>query len=175
MPDKMIKQTLPNAEAPPAADEAYRRTIAEAKAASTLELLFRTARVVEEEARERALAKPGRPPIRRVHTSLFPFIALEGTRITELAAHLGVTKQAVGEWVDELEEMGVVERKPDPEDGRAKRVHFTARGRAGLLDGLASLRAYEEELAGSVGEARMKDLRRALAALLAEVEARRAR
>ena len=38
-----------------------------------------------------------------MHTALFPFIALEGTRTTDLAAHLGVTKQAVGEWIDELD------------------------------------------------------------------------
>lgn len=160
----MIKRTLPND------DSAYRRALAEAKQGSTLELLFRTARVVEERARARATAKKGRPPLRRVHTALFPFIALDGTRLTDLAAHLGVTKQAVGEWVDELEAMGVLERKPDPEDGRAKRVHFTSQGRAGLLDGLATLRAYETELAGRIGDERMKDLRDALAALLAEVE-----
>ena len=159
----MIKHALPND------DPEYRRLLAEAKEGSTLELLFRAARILEERARARATSGKGRPPLRRVHTALFPFIALEGSRLTDLAAHLGVTKQAVGEWVDELEQIGVLERKPDPEDGRAKRVHFTARGRAGLLEGLASLRAYEHELAQTIGERRMTELRAALAALLAAV------
>lgn len=162
----MIKRTLPSAEDP---ETLYRRALDGAKQGSTLELLFRTARVAEEKARARATARAGRPPLRRVHVALFPFIALEGTRLTDLAAQLGVTKQAVGEWVDELEAMGVLERKSDPEDGRAKRVHFTARGRAGLLDGLASLRDYEDELAGAIGAKRMKELRATLEALLAEV------
>ena len=72
----MIKRTLPMGPDAPVDAETYRRTLAEAKAASTLELLFRTARVVEEEARARATSRPGRPPLRRVHTSLLPFIAL---------------------------------------------------------------------------------------------------
>ena len=159
----MIKRTLPN-------ESAYPRVLAEAKQGNTLELLFRVARIVEEEARARATTAKGRPPLRRVHTALFPFIALEGSRLTDLAAALGVTKQAVGEWVDELEQLGVLERKADPEDGRAKRVHFTARGRAGLLEGLAALKAYEAALARGIGAKRMTDLRASLAALLAEAE-----
>jgi DNA-binding MarR family transcriptional regulator len=52
-----------------------------------------------------------------------------------------VTKQAVSQLVDDLEAMEVLERVVDPDDARARRVRFTSRGRAGLLDGLAVLGA----------------------------------
>src|ERR687897_1726580 len=52
-----------------------------------------------------------------------------GTRLTELARRAGVTKQAMMVVVDELEVRGFVRRTPDPEDGRAKVVRLTARGR----------------------------------------------
>ena len=52
-----------------------------------------------------------------------------GTRLTELARRAGVTKQAMMVVVDELEVRGFVRRTPDPDDGRAKVVRLTARGR----------------------------------------------
>jgi hypothetical protein len=44
-------------------------------------------------------------------------------------------------------------------------VRFTERGRAGLLDGLATLRELEAECAAAIGASRMGELRRALIAL----------
>ncbi|MCR9243698.1 MAG: MarR family transcriptional regulator [bacterium] len=98
--------------------------------------------------------------------SLFPHIALdEGTRITELASKLGVSKQAVGQLVDDLEAMGIVQRAADPADGRAKRVHFTAAGRQSMLDGLTHLRQIERRLARSIGKDVMQALHDALLVL----------
>jgi len=150
----------------------YRERLARAKSASTLQLLFRAARLLDEEALRRVAHRPGRPKLRRSHSSLLPHIDLEGTRVSDLAARLGVTKQAVSQLVDELEEMEVVERVPDPDDARARRVRFTALGRAGLLDGLAILTALEKECAAGIGEVRMQGLRASLIALLEHVEAR---
>jgi DNA-binding MarR family transcriptional regulator len=146
-------------------DDDYRATLEAAKFASTLQLLFRASRLLDEEALRRVAAKPGRPKLRRSHTSLFPHIDLEGTRVTDLAERLGVTKQAVSQLVDDLEQQGVLERIVDPDDARARRVRFTARGRAGLLDGLAILGELEAECAKAIGASRMRELRRALVAL----------
>jgi DNA-binding MarR family transcriptional regulator len=146
-------------------DDGYRRRLEAAKHASTIQLLFRAARLLDEEALRRVAAKPGRPKLRRSHTSLFPHVDLEGTRVTDLAERLGVTKQAVSQLVDDLERHGVLERVVDPDDARARRVRFTALGRAGLLDGLAVLQELEAECAKAIGEARMRELRRALLAL----------
>ena len=53
----------------------------------------------------------------------------------ELVTALLVTKGNVGALLDRLELMGLVERRPDPGDRRANRLHLTPNGRS-LLDRL---------------------------------------
>ncbi|MBX3212108.1 MAG: MarR family transcriptional regulator [Labilithrix sp.] len=137
-----------------------------AKASSTLQLLFKAARLLDERAIER-LRRRTRLPVRAAHTTLLPHIDLEGTRLTELARRLGVSKQAVGQLVDELVAMGLLERVADPADLRAKLVRFTKRGRAGLFEGLAVLRELEVELADGLGAETMRTVHAALGAMVA--------
>lgn len=148
------------------ADDAYLRKLEAAKQASTLQLLFKAARLVDEEAVRRVAAIEGAPRLRRSHTALLPHIDLEGTRVSELAHRLGVSKQAVSELIDDLEAAGVVKRSTDPEDARARRVAFTPEGRQGLLDGLAVLHRFEQELSRAVGARTMQNLHTALERLL---------
>jgi DNA-binding MarR family transcriptional regulator len=108
--------------------------------------------------------------LRRSHTALIPHIDLAGTRITDLAERVGVSKQAVSQLVDDLEALGIVTRSVDPDDARARRVVFTERGRAGLLEGLAVLRALEDELATALGSDTLTQLRAALIRVLAVSE-----
>ncbi len=126
---------------------------------STFELLFRAARLVNEHAIVRineAGGSGGR--IRTAHTQLFPHISREGIRLTELAERIGVTKQAIGPLVDDLEREGVVERSDDPADRRAKRIRWTRKGERALHHGLAVLAQLERELAREVGKKRLDDL-----------------
>jgi DNA-binding MarR family transcriptional regulator len=148
----------------------YRERLEHAKRASTFQLLFRAARLIDEEALRRIGEKRGRPPLRRAHTALLPHIDLEGTRVGDLASRLGITKQAVSQLIDDLESMGVVERAVDPDDARARIVRFTQKGRAGLLDGLSVLKGLEEEAARAIGAARMKELHTTLEKLLTHIE-----
>jgi DNA-binding MarR family transcriptional regulator len=136
------------------------------KAQRTLQLLFKAARLYNERAIARVRARTGKP-VRVAHTALFPHLDLDGTRLTDLAARLGVTKQAAGQLVDELEAMGMLERVSDPTDARAKLVRFSRRGQRGLLDGLAVLKELEDELRGVIGEPRMRALHDALARIVA--------
>jgi DNA-binding MarR family transcriptional regulator len=152
---------------PVAREAEYRRKLEAEKEASTLQLLFRAARLLDEQALARIAQKPGRVRLRRSHTSLFPHIDLEGTRVTELAERLGVTKQAASQLVDDLEQLGVLARVPDPDDARARRVIFTELGRQGLLEGLSVLRNMERELARKIGDKSMAALRAALLDILA--------
>jgi DNA-binding MarR family transcriptional regulator len=132
--------------------------LTEAKAASTLQLLFKAARLVDEEALRRIAAIPGRPRLRRSHTALLPHIDLDGTRVSDLAERVGVTKQAVSQLLDDLEGAGVVSRIADPADARGRLVVFTAAGRRGILEGLAVLARLEAELREEVGSAAMDGL-----------------
>lgn len=154
-----------------AGEAAFRAELEAAKTESTLQLLFKAARLLDERALELAARRTGGPRMRRSHTSLLPHIDLAGTRITDLADRLGVSKQAASQLVDDLEAAGVLAREPDPDDARARRVVFTAQGRQGLLEGLALLRDMEAELAASIGDESMAELRRALLGILATLHA----
>ena len=150
--------------------EAFAKQLELAKHANTLQLLFKAARLLDEAALERLAERPERVRLRRSHTSLLPHIDLEGTRVTVLAERLGISKQAVSQLVDDLERLGVLERVPDPDDARARRVVFTKRGRQGLMEGLDVLKELERELTRSIGEAPMSQLRSALVAILRLIE-----
>ncbi len=142
-----------------------------AKHASTAQLLFRCARLVNDRGLARLREATGHD-IRAAHTNLFPYIDLEGTRLTVLARRVGISKQAVGQLVDELTTMGVVERVPDPADGRAKLIRFRATedGEHGILAGLRLLGEVEADLAVQLGPARWAGLRDALVHLLPILE-----
>ncbi|MBX3203895.1 MAG: winged helix DNA-binding protein [Labilithrix sp.] len=157
---------LAAAELRPVGRDAYATELEAAKASSTLQLLFKAARLLNERAVER-LRRLTKVPVRAAHTTLLPHIDLEGTRLTELARRLGVSKQAVGQLVDELVEMGVLERAADPADARAKLVRFTRRGRAGLFEGLAVLKELERELEQRLGAATMRTVHDALGVMVA--------
>lgn len=154
-----------------ARERAYRARLEAEKRQSTLQLLFKAARLLDEEALRRIGQKPGRVRLRRSHTSLLPHIELDGTRVTDLAERMGVTKQAVSQLVDDLEQLGVLTRVQDPEDARARRVIFTPLGRDGLLEGLSVLRALEQELATKIGAKKMEQMRSALLTILSDLGA----
>ncbi len=145
---------------------AYRRQLEAQKQESTLQLLFKAARLLNECALSRASARGKFPNLRAAHTTLLPHIDLDGTRLSELSRRVGISKQAVGQLVDDLEEFGTCVRKPDPADGRAKLVCFSEAGKRHLLDGLALLRQLEGDLASELGERRMREFHRTLTALL---------
>ncbi len=136
------------------------------KRQSVAQLLFKCARLVNEQAIARVNREAGSaPPLRAAHTALLPHLSSAGVRGAELAKKLGVTKQAVSQLLTELEEWGVVEQVTDPNDGRAKLVRFTAKGEKGMLHGLSVLGELERELSDKIGKRRMQELHTALLAL----------
>src|SRR6476620_9130241 len=66
--------------------------------------------------------------IRPTHGCVFRFVGGSGLRLTLLAEMAGMTKQSVGEVVDDLAARGYVKRIADPEDKRAKLICLTERG-----------------------------------------------
>jgi DNA-binding MarR family transcriptional regulator len=81
--------------------------------------------------------------LRPAHGFAFARLAPDGATATDLAAHLGVTKQAASQLVDELVRKGYAERRPHPADARARLVVLTERG-------WACTRAAEEAAAEAV-------------------------
>src|SRR5919198_3499895 len=62
------------------------------------------------------------------HLNVFQYPGPQGARPSELAARLRISKQALNYLLGQLERLGYVERRPDPDDLRSKRVALTARG-----------------------------------------------
>jgi DNA-binding MarR family transcriptional regulator len=138
--------------------------LAARKQASVAQLLFQAARLYN----ERAMARVRRrvPEAKLAHTRLFPYIDLAGTRQTEVARRAGISKQAVGQLVDELVALGFLAREADPTDRRAQLISFTDEGLAQLLAGFDTLDAIEHELTMRLGEATTSRLRADLARLI---------
>src|SRR3954453_1858068 len=150
------------------ADE--RRAFEGLREGATLQHLFKESRLANERALARAASDQVRPPVRAAHTALFPHLDFEGIRLTDLAARVGVTKQAVGQLVDDLVALGMVERIADRTDKRAKRVRFSRRGHAALMHGIGVLRDLEETLAATIGRRRMREFHETLKLLIAALE-----
>jgi DNA-binding MarR family transcriptional regulator len=103
---------------------------------------------------------------------VFGFIDLDnGSRLTDLAAGAGLTKQAVGEVVAELDRLGYVTRVPDPQDGRAKIIKLTDRGLDAVIKGRRIFEEIEREWAEQIGPELMASFREA-ATRLAALEGR---
>jgi len=116
-----------------------------------MQAIMRSARLLRDVAVARKQKQAATPQPRAAHAALYAHIAVEGTRPTVLADKLGITPQAVAQLVGELSAMGLVERVPDPTDGRAKLVRFTAKGRQDILDGFAVFESVEAELRRELG------------------------
>src|SRR4051812_9509382 len=66
--------------------------------------------------------------VRPAHGFAFTRLAPDGATVTELAVHLGVTKQAASQLVEEIVRKGYAERRPHPGDARARLVVLAERG-----------------------------------------------
>ena len=92
-----------------------------------------------------------RDKVGAAHVHLTRHLPLAGARLTELAQAAGMSKQAMGDLVDQCEAWGLVARAADPHDARARRIVFTPLG----LDWLAAFRAAvaqaEAEFRAAVG------------------------
>jgi len=128
-------------------------------------LFLRAHRAFAELAYEK-LHERGHRGLSIIHTALLAHLDMRGTQVTTLADRAGITKQAMGRLVDELEAKGYVESAPDPADGRAKRVTFTERGWQFLLDAYEVKQEIEAAYAAVLGEDGMAQLRASLEKLL---------
>lgn len=99
-------------------------------------------------------------------SGLLPYIDIDGTRSTVLAQRAGVSKQAVGKIVRELEALGLLARLDDPDDGRAFLVVFTELGLQRLVDTHHAIDEVEAEYEAQLGPRNMAILRESLRTLV---------
>ncbi len=76
------------------------------------------------------LRDAGYSDLRPAHFALFQFPGPHGVRPVELAARLGMTKQALTPLLNDLERFGYLERRRAPDDGRGRVLWLTERGLA---------------------------------------------
>ena len=86
-----------------------------------------------------------RAQVGAAHIHITRHLALAGSRLTDLAQQAGMSKQAMGDLVDQCEAWGLVVREPDAKDARARLVRFTPTG-------LAWLQAFKEAVAQAEAE-----------------------
>ena len=89
--------------------------------------------------------------LRQSHFRLLSSVPREGISISDLAVPLSMTKQAVGQFVTQLEELGHLETRADPEDRRVRLVFRTRRGDATVRRLDARIRRIEQGWARQVG------------------------
>lgn len=106
---------------------------------------------VQDELYQR-LGAAGHGEVTRLHGAVLAHLDETGTRATELARRSGRHKQVIVRIVDELEELGYVARKTEPEDRRAKLVVPTSRGREVMRLSDDIVHDMERRVARSIGK-----------------------
>ena len=121
---------------------------------------------------ERVLARlvaAGHGDVRFSHGFVFQHLIDGPLPVGALARRLGVSQQAASKAAAELERLGYLERVACPEDGRAKIIRLTPRGRDAALTGRRIFSEIEAEWAEQIGEDLVRSLREA-AERIAELE-----
>jgi DNA-binding MarR family transcriptional regulator len=146
-------------------DESALQQLADAGSDELGRLLLRAVRSVNEQIIGRLVAL-GHPTVRGPHTAVFANLDTGGTRAVILAQRAGMTRQSMSNLIRELEAIGYVDVRPDPEDGRAALVQLTARGEQFCLDAANVINEVEAEWADRLGDPHLKHLRRSLHTLI---------
>ena len=115
--------------------------------------VWRLARQWKEEF-DGEMLRRGYPWITEARGAIIGQLRPRGLPQSALTVALGVSKQAVQQFVDDLVAEGAVERVADPDDGRGKIVRLTARGMASITEGNAVKRAIEKRYRKLVGAER---------------------
>jgi DNA-binding MarR family transcriptional regulator len=93
------------------------------------------------------------------HMSVFQYPGPQGSRPSELAARLHVSKQALNYLLGELERLDYLERRPDPDDLRSKRIALTPRGTSAVGVIREAVGDLETSWAEQLGPERFAELR----------------
>lgn len=110
------------------------------------------------ESREHLLLQAG-AELRPSHHRVIGHVPPEGITVTELAELVGMTKQGIGQFVQQLTDSGHLRTTAHPQDKRLRIVRRTSKGDASVRQLAAVLAKLEESWAERVGRARYRQFR----------------
>ncbi len=131
--------------------------------AGDLPLLLLAAAAEVTDAVNAGVIAAGFTDVRPAHGFAFVRMAPDGATIGEIAEHLGVTKQAASQLVDELVTKGYADRNPHPRDARARLITLTDRGWACTRAADAALAEFAARWSHTLGPNALAQLRNGLA------------
>ncbi|MBL1072812.1 MarR family transcriptional regulator [Nocardia sp. 2] len=131
--------------------------------AQDLPLLLLAAAAEVTDVIHRGVVAAGFTDIRPTHGFAFVRMAPDGATVGEIADHLGVTKQAASQLIEELVKKGYAQRNPHPTDARARLITLTDRGWAATRAADAAVAHFTATWSQSLGPAALTQLRNALA------------
>jgi DNA-binding MarR family transcriptional regulator len=111
------------------------------------------------------LNKAGFDDLRLPHIAVLSYPSADGCRPGELAERAGVSKQAMNQLLQSLEQLGYIRRSVDAADGRARVVRFTERGLAAWNKEFEVLAEIETEWRAVLGDEAFEGLKRVLSDL----------
>ena len=97
----------------------------------------------------------------RAYFAVFRYPGPQGARPSDVAAQVGISRQALNYQLGELERLGYLEREPHPDDLRAKRIVLTERGIAAvgvIRDAVAEMESAWERRLGPKRFAELRNL-----------------
>lgn len=100
--------------------------------------------------------------LRLPHIAVFQYPGPEGVRPGTLAERAGMSKQAMNQLLRSLEDLGYLERADSDEEGRARVVQLTRRGRAASAKIIDVLNEVEAEWRAELGAKRFAELKELL-------------
>ena len=95
------------------------------------------------------------------HLIVLQYPGPQGARPSELAARLRMSKQALNYQLGQLERLGYLERRPDPQDLRSKRIVLTPRAESAvpvIRDAVAEVEADWAQALGPERFGRLREL-----------------
>jgi DNA-binding MarR family transcriptional regulator len=128
-------------------------------------LVYRLNRALQEDMVRWAHSR-GYTDTTAAHNSVFATLDLQGRRASDMAAQSGITRQSMGELLRSMADLGLVEMRTDPTDGRAKLVAWTEQGLAQAREGYAHIRALEKQFSDEFGEQEYTRVKEVLARLM---------
>lgn len=131
--------------------------------AQDLPLLLLAAATEVTDAIHNGCVAAGFTDVRPTHGFAFARMAPDGATVGEIADHLGVTKQAASQLVEELVKKGYAQRNSHPDDARAKLITLTGRGWACTRAADAAAARFTEQWAATLGPDTVAQLRTMLA------------